>query len=284
MEVLKFNEFINEGFLSKTLDRSKSGKERLEYKLTDEDIDIFYDADIIRNFNKYLSKYDLTEFAKEFKPTLYEHFEPMLVNYVSKHGFTGFGTLSHFNEVETVLEDVKFKMDSNINGKPITFIFTIDGDSKEMIVTCGNENPEEFDITETDFISMLYNKFVESIVVDILQERVDLIEKNLKIYWGDFSETLSEFIHDSVLDVCEAEGEELSLSGFTWDPWDDSFSETIMEVFLINYIDYNNETVKCGYDDNTFKKLSPQTTKKVLDIVKKSYDDAIKEFNSYEDD
>ena len=158
-------------------------------------------------------------------------------------------------------------------------MFTINGDDKEIHVTCGNKNPKEFDISDSNFASTLYNTYVKTIVVDILQEHVELIEKNLEIYWDDFVETLSEFVHDEVIDSYEDTDKKLPLSKFVWGVWNDVFSDTIMNVFLINYLDYDNKIVKCGYSDNKYNDISKPLANKILDVIKNSYDGAMEEID-----
>lgn len=187
--ILKFEEYIKEGFLSKTLGRTKSGEVRLEDKFSKMDLEQLNHIGI--RFYEYLKKHNIYDlFMKDFPKAIEENYDEFIKTQLKQNNAYNIGF--------TIDDEVKmpdFEYSFNIESiKNVKIFFCYIDQNKEFKIFCGN-NKEEFDISETDLGKYLLNDFHKTIF-GIYENYPDLIEQNIKQDFERFKDVLFEFVYD----------------------------------------------------------------------------------------
>ena len=259
--IKKFNEFIEEGFMTRSLNRSKSTDKRIENKFTEEDLQEFY-----LKIHELVPKYKLVgTVSKQYKRALLDHYTQPVIDYVKQHGTMDLGTTKGS---KSKLPDFEYQFEIPELKNVIVSVKYIDKD-KELNVTCGN-NPYEFDISDTELGSWLISHF-DTNIQDILIENPKVLEINIKNNWDLFSKLFYDFVYESCYK--ELKGmvvKKLKLPNVTFD-WmlDDKDQSDEFGKFYIERIDNKNNKIYF-WDDVEMK--DTKLIKDILDISKEAYD------------
>ena len=261
MKVLKYNEFIEEGFMTRSLNRSKSTDKRIENKFTEEDLQEFY-----LKIHEFVPKYNLGRtVSKQYKRVLLDHYTKPVVDYVKQHGTLDLGTTKGS---KSKLPDFEYQFEIPELKNVIVSVKYVDKD-KEIKVTCGN-NPYEFDISDTEIGHWLITHF-DTNIQDILIENPQLLELNIKKNWDLFSKLFYDFVYESCYkELKKMVVKKLKLPNVTFD-WmlDDKDQSDEFGKFYIERID--NKKDKIYFWDNVEMKDN-QLIEDILNISKEAYD------------
>ena len=273
MKVLKFSEFIEEGFLSKTLGRSKSGDLRLEDKFTKSDFDEFCD-DVESDINGVRIEYDVHKLSSDLQSKLSETYDKFLETIIKKHE----------------IKDITFKTESKINIPDFDYTYnieklknvrlhiTIDGKTKEVNMYLGN-NKDEFKLCkesgknfENELLNVIYRypRFFYSL-------NLKLMVFNIENNWDKFSQSFYQDCFDFYLDRMRKKG----LADISKYPiyFDDDMSYGLIDdnKFFKYYKDYFISDVDVSNDIvliDTFDISDKELNKKITTVIHDAYDSA----------
>lgn len=177
--IKKFRDFLNEGFMSKTYDRLKTGDVRTEDKLNQGDLEIFNVEEIQEFIYKYNLRFKIDQFFHEVNQT---YSEPIR-NYMLKHGLErcGFGKrdLSQLPDF-----DYEFRIEKY---KDLRVHITYDDFEKEIKITCGEK--DEYDISETP-VGVSLSKFMKNMPKYVAEQDTKILLVNIKLKWKYFEPEL----------------------------------------------------------------------------------------------
>lgn len=273
MMVLKFEDFIKEGVLSKTIYRSKSGEKRIENKFLESDISKFnFTNHNIYSFLKENDIYDL--YMNQFPNKFNEVYEDFIIKHGKTKGLLDIG----FEDDDCDMPDFEWSFEIE-RLKHVQIYIEYINQNKEINIFCGNNKPE-FDISETTFGRAIQKSF-KKFTSDIIEKHSDIIIDNLKDNWELFEKLLYECVYESCLKDFKYDLEyhhTLSkIDGIEIIP-DEYSTELSRFYFDTAYCDDNKVYIK---DEHGTDISGTKEGQKILEIYKNAYDEALKNAKDY---
>lgn len=263
--ILKFEDYIKEGFLSKTINRSKSGDRRLEDKFTKLDLEQFNHAgNKFYNFLKQHNIYDL--FMNDFPKVIEDKYEDFIKSQLKQNNAYNIGFTAD-DEVKMPDFEYTFNIESIKN---VTIFFYYTDKNKEFKIFCGNDK-EEFDISETHLGKYLLNDFHKTIF-GIYEKYPELIEQNIKNDFERFKEELFNFVYDCCYDDFKYDRiNHYSLSDISNIEMVFYTSENKIKNYHIDSVDFSQEYNKSVFIGDGDRIKSQSLEIKIIDICEDAY-------------
>ena len=267
-KIKTFDKFIKEGFLSKTINRSKSGDRRLEDKFTNLDLEQF--NHIGRRFFDFLNQHNIYDlFMEDFPKAIEDQYDDFIKSQLKQNNAYDIGFTI---DDETKMPDFEYTF--NIESiKGVTIFFYYIDQNKEFKIFCGN-NKEEFDISETDLGKLLLNNFHKTIF-KIYEKYPELIEQNIKQDFERFKDLLFEFVYDCCFEDFEYDvinGHNLSdisaieLIFYT--------SKNKIKNYHIDSVDFSQKYNKSVFVGDGDRIKSQDLEKRIIDVCEDAYEKA----------
>lgn len=268
--ILKFDEYVYEGFINKTLKRTRTGEVRTEDKFTQSDTHFFnFEKRKIYDFLRDHAIYDKT--YQELPEILKDKYRDEIVSYTKSHGTM---TLGFWKGDKSTMSDFDFSFHIE-DLKNVKIFMEYIGQNRELKIFCGN-NKEDFDITDTTFGEFLKKVFGDTIK-DVLEENPDLLISNMERHWDDFYPELEKCVYKACYD------------DFEYDRSNGRTHLSDLEIIEIIPNDYSIELEKFQFEGVSFqdgiakvfvvdKDISDtDLAKKIVDIYYEQYDAAVAE-------
>ena len=267
--IKKFEEFVEEGFMTRTLDRNKSGEKRIENRFLKSDVEVFN----FKSLYKFIDQYGIYDwFRYDLNKLLHDTYDDVMIKYANSHGIINLG----FDiDDESKLPDFEHKITIPKLKDVSVFINYIDS-SKDIIISCGN-NKKEFDISETKF-GLGIKKIFDNLFVELFLHKPNILIHNLKLHWETFKELIEREVYNRTYHEVSFDRKGnfdiTPIGGIDIIPM--SSEDKKLRKFLFGGVDYRkpkNPKVYVGGDAHDIS--NTEEGQEILKIYKDSYSSAV---------
>lgn len=259
--IKNFKDYIKEGFVNKTLKRTRQGIDRSEDKINQGDVDQL-DPEHVSDFViDHKLRLEVSMFIKEVDDT----FTEPLKNYMTKNGFDrcGFGTRDSSKLPDF---DYKFRIKDL---KDMLIHVHYDDFEKEVKVYCGDN--DEFDVTELKFPQMLVWHITHT-KEHLIKTDPKLILLNIKKKWRYFESELRDAVFMIYYNNCKYEP---GTSMRDVEIHVDDLPSTFVKEYYFEGVNFKNSVMMGALKiHGASSSKSNPTYKKILDTLEKIFMEA----------